>query len=273
MNCHYFFALLLFAGSAIAEDIELVTDRPDQTESAVVVQPGHVQVETGATFTSDDGDTVEYPTTLVRIGLDGRVELRLGLPGWTSELDGDSSPAFGDAEVGAKVRLWNEHGLRPEAALLFGVSVPVGSDAVSTKNLDPAFRLSFAHTLSERVSLGYNVGVAWETTEDETAQGLRIKQLYPQFQWEEKEADTDTLASFEYTAALGIGLTDRLSAFIEVFGDAPLNAHGDTAHSLDGGFTYLLRPNVQLDLSAGVGLNDAADDWFVGAGVSFRLPR
>lgn len=43
--------------------------------------------------------------------------------------------------------------------------------------------------------------------------------------------------------------------------------------SLDGGLTFGIRDNVQLDISAGVGLNRAADDWFVGAGVAIRVPR
>ncbi|MBI2435836.1 MAG: transporter, partial [Candidatus Hydrogenedentes bacterium] len=48
---------------------------------------------------------------------------------------------------------------------------------------------------------------------------------------------------------------------------------GGPAHSLDGGFTFLLRENIQWDLFVGVGLSDDADDWFVGTGLCFRFPR
>jgi hypothetical protein len=34
-----------------------------------------------------------------------------------------------------------------------------------------------------------------------------------------------------------------------------------------------VRPNLQLDAAAGVGLSSAADDVFVGLGLSVRLPR
>ncbi len=47
---------------------------------------------------------------------------------------------------------------------------------------------------------------------------------------------------------------------------------GPTETALDGGVTYLLKPNVQLDLYVGAGISDAAPDWLAGAGVSFRLP-
>lgn len=274
----FLFLLLTFLTSAPyataqEEPAELVTDRPDQTESPIVVPPGSVQIETGAAYTADEEDAVDYLSTLLRVGLTRRLELRLATAGWNKVLEEDESPNFGDAELGAKVRLWDENGWRPEAALLLSTSIPIGSDTVSTNSPDPAFRFSFAHTLTERLSLGYNVGMAWETTQAAPTRYIRLSTTAPQFSILEREAPEHTLAKLEYTASLGIGITDRLGAFIEVYGDTPLNAHSDTAHALDGGFTYLLRPNVQLDISGGVGLNDAADDWFVGAGLSFRLPR
>ena len=45
--------------------------------------------------------------------------------------------------------------------------------------------------------------------------------------------------------------------------------HADLARV---GMTFLVLPNLQLDVSAGKGLSREAPDWFAGAGVSFRLP-
>ena len=39
----------------------------------------------------------------------------------------------------------------------------------------------------------------------------------------------------------------------------------------DGGFTLLLNNDVQWDVRAGVGLNDNADDYFAGMGLSLRF--
>lgn len=260
----------LAAGPLTAQDTppgELVTDRPDRTESAAVVAPGYVQVETGVLLTRDEGggaevEGVEGPGTLVRIGLGGRTELRLGWGGWVREEVDGAGPRGGtitvdgaaDAEVGAKVRLRNEAGRLPEAALLVGVSVPVGDEELTSDRYDPSILLSLAHTLSERLALGYNAGVAWSSAPGETGA-------------------TETSSHLVYSAALGLGLGERLGAFAELFGEEPIDAPGSSAVSLDGGFTYLLRPNLQLDLFAGAGLTDDAPDWFAGAGVSFRLPR
>ena len=69
---------------------ELITDRPDKTESAVTVPPGYVQLETDWTFTREDEGGVrlgthDVPGTLVRIGLVRWMELRIGWNGYTSE--------------------------------------------------------------------------------------------------------------------------------------------------------------------------------------------
>src|SRR5688572_15602552 len=81
---------LLDTAPVAAQEPELVTDRPDQTESTATVPAGRVQIEAGATFISDEEESVEielsqFPGTLVRIGLSERFELRLGWDGWLEE--------------------------------------------------------------------------------------------------------------------------------------------------------------------------------------------
>ncbi len=249
---------------ALDEPAELVTDRPDQTESAEVVPLGSVQVELGATWTDDeDGpnqtETLSTLQTLVRIGLTEWFELRLG---WGGREDSEvrsnnsrfDSEGSADGEFGAKILLREESGNSPQTAILISTSVPIGSTALSSDRWDPAFRLSFAHTLSERLSLGYNAGLSWATEEDLSGQ-------------------RHTLPSYLYTVALGIGLSERWGAFVELYGDGRTNGDGQSTLSFDGGLTYLLRPNLQLDLAAGQGLSGPAADSFVGLGVSLRVPQ
>jgi len=250
-------AMLGCAATAAAQDSpgEMITDRPDQTESSSVVAPKHVQIETGLTYSEgDDSRALEIPTTLLRVGVVDRLELRIGLPAYGAEFAGDDTDGVTDSEIGAKVFLFEEQGPRPQAAVLFGTTLPTGGGEFTSDRADPSFRFAFSHTLTDRIGLGYNVGMAWET--QESASG-----------------NESTFTNFQYTIAAGFGLTDKLGAFVELFGDAPLSGPDDDAHSLDGGFTYLLRENLQLDAAAGVGLNDEADDWFVTAGLSVRLPR
>ncbi len=258
-------ALLLPSPPAGAEEAaELVTDRPDQTESSVVVPRGSYQLELGWTFSRDDDggarvEVHELPGTLLRVGLSDKVELRLG---WVGFIDAEarfggftaSEDGIGDAELGVKIHLAEERGGRPEMALLLSTSVPSGDDGFTSDRFDPALRLALAHTLSERVSLGYNLGLAFGSELGE-------------------DGELDTVSNAFYTVALGFGLNDRWGAFVELYGDIPASASGGPANAFDGGFTYLVRDNLQLDVAAGVGLSDAAEDWFVGLGLSVRWPQ
>jgi hypothetical protein len=249
---------------ASAQAPELVTDRPDQTESAVVVPPGYFQLELGwfALRQDDDGHRLEIrqvPGTLVRIGVTEAFELRLGWRGVISEEarneehQADRSGA-GDSDLGAKFLLHRGSGIRPQVALLVGTSLPTGDDDFTTDRLDPAFRFSVAHDLSSGLALGYNLGMAWTSEVDDRGQST-------------------SLSEFFYTLALGIDLSSRWGTYVEAFGGIPASAEGGPTHSLDAGITYLVRPNLQLDLTAGGGLSDAADDGFIGLGLSVRFPR
>ena len=79
-------ALTLFlAYPLISQDDHppIVTDRPDQTESAVTVPHKTLQIESGFTFGWNEKDGIEtkdlgYNSTLLRWGVLSRLELRLG---------------------------------------------------------------------------------------------------------------------------------------------------------------------------------------------------
>lgn len=243
------------SGQETTEVLELITDRPDQTESSAIVPRGYFQIESGITY-SDEGSesrTLEYPGTLLRIGVSKRLELRLGTQGFVSEFEGNRTTGYGDSEIGTKIYLLRERGWRPETALLASVSLPTGSDGFSTNRMDPSFRFAFSHTLTDTVSLGYNLGAAWETVSTSSGRS--------------------TLSDLQYTVTAGFGLSERFGAFVELFGDTPLSADGSSEVSFDGGVTFLIRPNLQLDAALGVGLTDEAPDWFFTTGVSIRFPR
>ena len=243
-------AVLAGAGGASAQAPELLTDRPDQTESATVVPRGLLQVETGYLFTrAGDVDSHAAPGTLFRIGLGGRTELRLGHAG---VMGSEGRRGAGDSELGAKVNLIpRADGWRPELALLGGLSLPTGDSRFSSGGADPSFLVAFAHELAPRLSLGYNAGAAWESSPDAPGRN----------------------ASMVYSLALGIGVTERLGAFLEVFGDRQVTDEVAAGVSADAGLTLLLTEIVQLDFSVGRGLRGPADDLFVGTGLSLRLPR
>lgn len=82
----------------------------------------------------------------------------------------------------------------------------------------------------------------------------------------------DSRRVFDLHPALSLeaSVTQRASVFVEYFSKL-VPSEGEDEHSVDSGVTYLLSDDVQLDLSAGVGLNHAAPDFFIGAGFAWRF--
>lgn len=79
------FAALLTGSVGWAADFDdtgdepLVTDRPDFTESAETIAPGHLQIESGITRSREDAtETDSVGEILLRVGLTPNLELRAG---------------------------------------------------------------------------------------------------------------------------------------------------------------------------------------------------
>lgn len=251
------FVVISFPFYSIAQQHhpELITDRPDHTESASIVPRRLLQIETGFVMENnfDEGTkfrSFAYNTTLLRYGLLDNLELRLGLDYLgekTSILNTNTGniSGFGPIYTGFKVKVREEDGWKPETAFLGGLVFPF----TAGKDFKPAYtavtlRFAFAHTLSDRFSLGYNLGAEWD--------GFSARPGY------------------YYSVVLGAGLTEKLGVFIENHG--MFHEKSISEHMMDTGFTYLLLPNLQLDLSGGIGLNKHAVSNFIGAGLTWRIP-
>ena len=253
------FILLLLTFTVKAQEAipELITDRPDQTESSTLVPFKSLQIETGFVMENDKSDfskktSFAYNTTLLRYGLFKNMELRLGLEylGEKIEIKNpntlNSYRGLSPLYIGFKTKIAEENGWMPEIAFLGAMILPFTADK-AFKPSHPAadMRFSFAHTLSDRFSLGYNIGAEWD---GESAN-----------------------PSYFYSISLGIKIIDKLGMFIESYG--LLHKGSNNEHIADMGFTYLILPNLQLDISGGIGLNDEAIDNFISAGLSIRLPH
>jgi hypothetical protein len=233
----------------------LITDRPDATESPTAVPKGFIQVETGAfleTFEKNDIKTEDFTlnTMLIRYGLLDNLELRLG---WNYT---DSKTKFKGTEIGSvtsfsplllgfKVGIAEENGAMPEIGFLGHLNLPFSvKKELRPQNTGVDFRFSFAHTLSEKSSLAYNIGAAWENDSPE--------------------------AAYLYTIAYGYSICDKWGAYVELYGDMPENNKAN--HLWDAGVTYLISNNVQLDATVGTSITEG-QDLLISAGISFRLPK
>ena len=238
-------------------ETEMITDRPDQTESSITVPHKTLQIETGFVFESYSTESVDFQdwgigTTLLRYGLLPNLELRLGSFYQYSELEfgnamDSTQQGIGPVTGGLKVFIADEDGWRPQLSLLADITLSdAGENYFRPSYSYTTIKILASHTLSETLGLGYNLGYA--------------------------NNGEDPGGMFVYSLVLGASLTNRLSAFAEVYGT--FDDRELPRHRIDGGFTFLLMNNLQLDVSAGLGPeDDGVSMWFGNAGVSWRIPR
>lgn len=246
--------LLLFSQENDKKTEALITDRPDATEASSTVGKGVLQFETGGLYESFEDKNIKsenytYNTTLVRYGILDNVELRLGwdfVEGTTkvnNKKVNNVTSGLSPLLLGLKIDIAKEDGAMPEIALI-GHVFPVFSAA---KDYRPEytgvdFRLAMSHTLSEKSSLGYNIGAQWG---NDTAEAAAI-----------------------YTIAYGYSISDKLGAYAELYGDLPEDSTAN--HYWDAGLTYLVSNDLQLDAYFGTSITEG-QDLLLALGLSYRI--
>ncbi len=240
-----------------------VADRPGQAVPASSIGAGAVQFSGGFEFSNDaqrqdqqerpDTDRITFPNVLVQWGVLPRLEARLSADGlvWIDERGRPSEVEGSDLELGALFELTRASGWWPDTALYFNMSFPTGGFDNTSNGFDPDGRLVAAWTLPYDLSFTTNLGFVSEALG--TEEPGRIFAVEP---------------VLNFTTPLPWG---RLGAYCEYF--AKLSPDQDNAHSLGGGLTWQVAPDLQLDIEAGGGVGGSATGSFVGAGVTWRIRR
>ena len=216
---------------------QISTDRPDQTEGTFVLDKGIAQIESGWTFDTDLGSL----NTLLRIGTFNGIELRINtnIISGTEDMSG-LFPELSNLEVGAKFNLLNKTSSSTKVSLLTHLALGVGD----YNNEGILSRLLFSHDLSESVQLAYNLGYN---------------------KYFENNIEVNSTGIFVYSLVLSKSF-GPVGTFIEVFGD---NGSNQTQSNWDLGLTYLIKDNLQADISYGNGINNDLRYLSIGAAWNF----
>ncbi|MDX2431222.1 MAG: transporter [Bacteroides sp.] len=237
--------LLILIGFGLESSAQIITDRPDQTESSSTVPKKSFQLEAGVLFGDLNNDAQRLyllPTTLFRYGLTRGIELRLGenLVNYKSESTSEARFGLSDLELGAKFQILKREDINTEIAFLSHVILPTGSEGLSIDGYGTINKLSLSHELNSFLGLGYNVG-------------------YDYF--------GNSWGAFTYSIALGAGFNEKLGAYLEFYGRSS-DLTGFLVN-FDSGITYLLQENLQLDFSFALGLNHRMN--YFAVGVSWNI--
>jgi hypothetical protein len=127
----------------------------------------------------------------------------------------------------------------------FGAGLPTGTKTIAGPGLQPYVQLPWSLALQDGWSISGQASAFFTP------------------------ADSAAWLATETTFALGRDLSKSTFAFVEYVGDYHLN--GGPAYLINSGLGYRLTPTQQIDVRAGVGLNNSAPAYVVGVGYSFRL--
>ena len=238
LNYTSLIVLLLLCNINISSQ-SIITDRPDQTESAFTPGKNSFQIETGSILSgSNESRELILNTTLFRYGVSEKFEIRV-----VEELHWDikdqenlNNIGFSDLQLGFKYNI-SEQGI--ESGLLFHAAFPNGDRQYTGDEFAFIAKFICSGSLNDRISAGLNIGAnIYESSETELS----------------------------FTGVLGFSLTDKIGFFTELYGT---NSKSEFFLLYDHGLTYLMHSNLQFDVSYGTGLNISNN--FVSAGLSWRI--
>ena len=234
------------ASSSASSDNAVTPDRPGFTNGSDLVPKGRVQVEGGITrtaYAAGSGHATDAPEILIRTGLSDKTELRLTLPDYFWPSGGKNG--FSDGAVGMRYKFYQSKDGNTKFAFTPSLSIPVKSAVTTSGHVDPVLLLSGQTTSGARWGISSNLILSYPTLS-----GSRLA---------------------NYTATAQV--TYALSGPLAVFGDVYDNAVSGSlpAPIADGGFTYKVADNAQIDIETGRGLGGMAPTQFYGGGVAVRF--
>ena len=224
----------------------IATDRPQITNSSVVVPCGSVQFENGFQETGNGGKrSYDFTETSMRFGIFNRTELRIGIPDYFYNDDTASGLAngFGDLSLGFKQQLGPRRGF--DFSLIPSVSVPTGANLISSHGYDAALQLPWSRSLSKNWTADGQFSTMWPT-----------------------ESGRHNLTG-QSSVYFDRQLTSPWDAYVEYSGAFP--QRGGPQHTIDFGTAFKPSPHQQPDFHCGFGLSAAMPDHTIGIGYSFRF--
>lgn len=224
---------------------EIATDRPDVTNSSIVVPVGSLQSENGINLTGrDSGRGIDGSNSRWRLGIAPCLEVLIDLPSYTGTMRSPGAAGFSNVAPGIKWQISPVPG-KIDLSITAGVALPTGAAAIAGRGAQPYIQLPWS----------------WELHD-----GWGVSGMFTEFF---RPAELTGQRMTETTFVIEKKLTERISVFTEYVGDYPDGTR--PVQLINSGGMYRLTPTQQLDLHVAFGLNRNSPNYIVGLGYSFRV--
>lgn len=224
---------------------EIATDRPDVTNSSLVVPTGSLQNENGVNFSMrEDGRLIDGTNSRWRLGIAPCLEILVDLPTYVAPLQGPASKGFTDVAPAVKWQISPLPG-KFDLSVVVGAALPTGAEEIAGRGVQPYLQFPWS----------------WELHD-----GWGVSGQFTEFF---RPYDLTTRGVTEATFVLEKKLNTQLSLFTEYVGEYPQSA--SPSHLWNSGAVYHINRTQQVDFHIAFGLNHNAPDYVVGVGYSFRI--
>jgi hypothetical protein len=244
-------ALLNLGGSAAIADqcpqkeSPITTDRPDVTNSSLVVPQGSFQNENGINLSQPDGGhQFDGTNSRLRWGIAPCLEVLVDLPNYFAALNGPLNSGFTNVTPAIKWQISPVPG-KIDLSATFGAGLPTGTKTITGPGVQPYIQFPWS----------WELGGGWSVS------GMLTNFMRP--------ADPNDTLSAETTFVLEREFAERAFLFVEFVGDYRQN--GGPSYLFNSGGGYRITPLQQIDFHIGIGLNENAPAYIFGIGYSFRI--
>lgn len=241
----YFISFLLLSLPNFAQVSETIrTDRPGQSFGQYTVGNKMLQFQGGVGYNNLETGIFNFSTLyenlVIRYGIKEKIEISTALnyASTTNEYlgIGEDRNGINQMDIGFRIHLFER---------LSGFSGSIQTRArlyfLQSEELRQDDDIGYISSVSLGYPLGNSLFVANVGTSDENP--------------------------FLYTFNYSIGIGDSFSTFVELYGSYEFEFN----NFFNAGFAYLINKDLQLDISAGIDLENMIDFYFVEGGVSYRI--
>lgn len=223
----------------------IATDRPDTTNSSLVVPTGSLQIENGINWAIRQGSQVlDASETRARLGVAHCSEVLVDVPTYFIALNGLASSQLSNFSISIKRQLFAD---RPSFSLSAsaGFGFPVGHSRDSSRFYTPYVQFPWSLVVADDWSVNGMFTVTWLVNHGEQTPII------------------------EPTLVVERELGSKGDLFVEYIGDYATRDRASNIFDLGG--AWHITPRQQLDFHLGFGLSRSAPDQYVGVGYSLRI--
>jgi len=224
-------------------------DRPGMATSPFVVNSKSFQIETGFSFENDSREnqfvqTFLYNSIFLRYGLNKNAEIRLQTDYANVKTDSVSITGFNPLTIGTKLLISEGKKFIPKTSFLFNLTLPYfGEKTFRPENLTPSFYLLMQNDVTKKMNICYNIGLEYDGISSVPTEFAAI--------------------CFSYS------MTEKFSGFIENYNWFSNNTKPE--NFVDCGFAYLVRKNIQLDISGNMNLQNVKKYYMISFGFACNI--